>query len=46
MIKSNFNLSVLQDQQHVDVDLMTPKIDQISLVLCLYREFFSANNEW
>ena len=45
MIKSNFNLPVSQNEQHVDVNLMT-QIDQISLVLCLYREFFSANNEW
>ena len=41
MIKSNFNLSVLQDQQHVDVNLMTPKLIK-SLSWCyVYIENFS-----
>lgn len=40
MIKSNFNLSVLQDQQHVDVDLMTPKLIK-SLWCYVYIENFS-----
>ena len=40
MIKSNFKLSVLQDQQHVDVDLMTPKLIK-SLWCYVYIENFS-----